>query len=73
MKVMKSTWLKFMAQLMRLFILILMLGSLAACGRAGPLQPPPASVSAPSDDAEEADADEAPKPDRPFILDGILN
>lgn len=73
MKVMNSTWFKFMAQLMRTFILILILGSLAACGRAGPLQPPSATVSTSAENAEEAEAEEAQKPDRPFILDGILN
>lgn len=53
----------------KILFLILSLGALAACGRAGPLEPPSASVSAKADD----DAEETPKEDRPFILDGILN
>lgn len=70
MKVIISIWLMFMTQLTRTFILMLTLSALAACGRAGPLEPPPSSVSTPAENAEEA---EAPKQDRPFILDGILN
>jgi len=48
---------------------MLTLSALAACGRAGPLEPPPTSVSTPAEDAEDAPVEE----DRPFILDGILN
>lgn len=73
MKVIKSNWLMFMTQLTRTFLLMLALSALAACGRAGPLEPPPSSVVAPADDAEDEAAEDAPKQDRPFILDGILN
>ncbi len=56
-----------MTQLLKLLVLWLVLGTLAACGRAGPLEPPP-SAAVPAEDAQEA-----PEEDKPFILDGILN
>ena len=49
--------------------MVLAMLSLAACGRAGPLEPPPAAVADAPADAGEADA---PRNDRPFILDGLL-
>lgn len=73
MKDITPTWLMFMTQLTRTFILMLVLSAIAACGRAGPLQPPSASATAPAEDSEAVEAEAAPKPDRPFILDGILN
>ena len=42
--------------------------ALAACGRAGPLEPPPART-APDGTPEQAQPEEA---DRPFILDGLI-
>ncbi|MEM8542275.1 MAG: lipoprotein [Pseudomonadota bacterium] len=62
-----------MTQFTRTFLLMLALSALAACGRAGPLEPPPSSVAAPADDAGDSASEDAPKQDRPFILDGILN
>ncbi|WP_199223279.1 LPS translocon maturation chaperone LptM [Oricola cellulosilytica] len=40
---------------------------IAACGRAGPLEPPPASAT-----STPATAEETPVEDRPFILDALL-
>lgn len=55
--------------LLKPLFLIAMLAGLAACGRAGPLEPPPSSVVTDADGNEV----EAPKEDKPFILDGLLN
>ena len=41
---------------------------LAACGRAGPLEPPPASVS----QGQAQTEDGQPEQDRPFVLDRLL-
>lgn len=49
--------------------LVAALFALSACGRAGPLEPPPASVAAPQTQADDS-GDTAE--DRPFILDGLL-
>ncbi len=50
-------------------IMIIAALALAACGRAGPLEPPPASVAgAPAQPGQ----DDAPDDDRPFVLDGLL-
>lgn len=68
-----SNWLMFMTQLTRILILMLTLSALAACGRAGSLEPPSASVSTTAENAEDEAAEASRKPDRPFILDGILN
>ena len=51
----------------RWIVALLMLGFVAACGRAGPLEPPPGAVTAPAQEAPEA-----PKEDKPFVLDGLL-
>ena len=42
--------------------------ALAACGRAGPLEPPPASVS----QGQAQTEDGQPEQDRPFVLDRLL-
>ena len=44
---------------------------LAACGRKGPLEPPPSAVSATAPEAEAPAA--PPKPDKDFILDPLLD
>jgi len=49
-----------------LFLIALL--AVAACGRAGPLEPPPASIAAPATPDAQADAVD----DRPFVLDGLL-
>ena len=43
--------------------------ALAACGRAGPLEPPPASVSAAGHEPGQVEPEVE---DRPFILDRLL-
>ncbi|MEL6203615.1 MAG: lipoprotein [Pseudomonadota bacterium] len=53
------------------FAAIVLLAALAACGRAGDLEPPPGSVTAPSQN-QEGQAQEAPVEDKPFVLDGLL-
>lgn len=42
--------------------------ALAACGRAGPLEPPPASVSQGQAQTEDGQTQQ----DRPFVLDRLL-
>ncbi len=49
--------------------LIVLLSALSACGRAGPLEPPPSSVA---DNSSTTDASETVE-DKPFVLDGLLN
>lgn len=48
--------------------------ALSACGRKGGLEPPPSATIADSDLLidDPVEAEEAKKPDRPFILDGLL-
>lgn len=48
----------------------LLLGFIAACGRAGDLEPPPSSSATPAQSDEANGEDEAE--DRPFVLDGLL-
>ncbi|MEO1703069.1 MAG: lipoprotein [Pseudomonadota bacterium] len=55
----------------RWIVALLMIGIVAACGRAGPLEPPPGSATAPAEDGQGA-VQEAPKEDKPFVLDGLL-
>ena len=45
--------------------------SLSACGRKGGLEPPP-EIEAVDPDLAVESPDDAEKPDRPFILDGLL-
>lgn len=52
-------------------LIVLLAASLAACGRKGPLQPPPGAPDQPAQAGQEA-PDDAVKPDRSFILDSIL-
>lgn len=46
--------------------------ALAACGRAGPLEPPPASATATVGAAAKAEAGAPADGDRPFILDALI-
>ena len=49
--------------------------ALSACGRRGPLEPPPSSMPPAAASVEEQTAPQAapqPVPDRPFILDALL-
>lgn len=46
---------------------LMLLALLAACGRAGPLEPPPASATNIEHTKEEK------KNDKPFVLDALLN
>lgn len=46
--------------------------SLSACGRKGPLEAPPGAMTAPSQSGEETPGQKPQKPDRPFILDGLI-
>lgn len=55
--------------LSRLALLGLLALTMSACGRAGPLEPPPASAASAQ---RVADGDQ-PVDDRPFVLDGLLN
>jgi predicted small lipoprotein YifL len=45
---------------------------LAGCGRRGPLEPPPDQVLPKGADGKPVDRGPE-KPDRPFVLDGLLN
>lgn len=45
---------------------------LSACGRKGPLQPPPSATAAGTAIADPAESG-PPKPDRDFILDPLLD
>jgi predicted small lipoprotein YifL len=58
---------------MRAFVTGILVAGLAlsACGRKGGLQPPPEIEVVDPDLAVESPV-EAEKPDRPFILDGLL-
>ncbi|MFK4824783.1 lipoprotein [Paenochrobactrum sp. BZR 588] len=51
-------------------VTLLIAGTLSACGRKGPLEPPPASIVT----DEYGRAEPAPKPakDEPFILDKLI-
>lgn len=55
--------------LLKPLLMIALLAGLAACGRAGSLEPPP-SAAVTDEDGNKVDA---PKEDKPFILDGLLN
>jgi predicted small lipoprotein YifL len=48
--------------------------ALSACGRRGGLEPPPGASAYDADPAitDPVEAEKAKKPDRPFILDGLL-
>jgi predicted small lipoprotein YifL len=47
---------------------------LAGCGRKGALEAPPsATVAAAPADAAAPPAGAVPKPDKPFVLDGLLH
>jgi predicted small lipoprotein YifL len=47
--------------------------ALSACGRRGALESPPgAKASDASESSDSVEARQAAKPDRPFILDGLL-
>ena len=50
-------------------MLAMLLLTLAACGRAGPLEPPPASVSAAGQEPGQVEPEVE---DRPFVLDRLL-
>ncbi|MEM9206081.1 MAG: lipoprotein [Pseudomonadota bacterium] len=60
----------------RLVVTVLMCVCLAvaACGRKGPLEPPPGATKPPPLEENEAvkPGPRASNPDRPFILDGLL-
>ncbi len=56
-----------MTQFLRLLVFVVIVGSIAACGRAGPLEPPSTTV------VNDENAEQTPEEDKPFILDGILN
>lgn len=45
---------------------------LSGCGRRGALQPPPSSQVVVTDEQGNTIKKTAPKPDRPFILDGLI-
>lgn len=46
--------------------------SLSACGRKGPLEPPPGSVTSTTAGEEARPQQKPKKPDRPFILDSLI-
>ena len=48
--------------------------ALSACGRRGPLEPPPGAAAYEADPAitDPVEAKKAQKPDRPFFLDWLL-
>ncbi|MGE0231677.1 MAG: lipoprotein [Flavobacteriaceae bacterium] len=60
--------------MLRALLTLLMVSMLAlavsACGRKGPLEPPPGK---PDQGPATSDGIPAEKPNRPFILDGLLN
>jgi len=54
---------------LRLIIILSLTGlALAACGRAGAPEPPPGVTAPPVDDEGTEQV-----PERPFVLDGLLN
>jgi predicted small lipoprotein YifL len=63
-------------KLMRAAIVGLLVAGLAlsACGRKGALEPPPGASASDADLTvdDPVEAEKASKPNRPFILDGIL-
>jgi predicted small lipoprotein YifL len=46
--------------------------ALSACGRKGGLEPPPGAKAADTSTGDPVADRQAQKPDRPFILDGLL-
>lgn len=71
--------------LVRMTLLTVLMGlALAACGRKGPLEPPPSAIeqakpAAPADTgimppvgAKKPETKAAPPPDKPFFLDFLL-
>jgi predicted small lipoprotein YifL len=46
--------------------------ALSACGRKGPLEPPPGASATDSGAEDSVEAKKAAKPDRPFVLDPLL-
>ena len=70
---------------LRLMVITVLMGlALAACGRKGPLKPPPSAIeqakpAAPADTgimppvgAKKPETKAAPPPDKPFFLDFLL-
>ena len=55
----------------RWIVALLVLGAVAACGRAGPVEPPPGSVVEPASQ-QQGKAEKEPVEDKPFVLDGLL-
>ena len=53
-------------QMTRIVLLVLFAASVSACGRAGPLEPPPAAAAA------KTDKQDVPVEDKPFVLDPLL-
>jgi predicted small lipoprotein YifL len=53
-------------QMTRIAFLVLFAASVSACGRAGPLEPPPAAAAA------KTGQQDVPAEDKPFILDPLL-
>ncbi|WP_026480847.1 lipoprotein [Ahrensia sp. 13_GOM-1096m] len=57
------------SKLINAMTMVSLLAALAACGRAGPLEPPPSSVSKPAgQETQEPSVEE-----KPFVLDALLN
>ena len=70
---------------LRLMVITVLMGlALAACGRKGPLEPPPSAIEQakpaspadtgimPSVGAKKPETKAAPPPDKPFFLDFLL-
>ncbi|MBJ3777178.1 lipoprotein [Acuticoccus mangrovi] len=58
--------------MIRAALLLAMLAALAACGRAGSPEPPPGFNAIPRAPVDVTDPDGTTAPDRPFVLDPIL-
>ncbi|MFD1703249.1 lipoprotein [Methylopila henanensis] len=52
--------------------LVLAVG-LSACGRRGPLEPPPGAPTTTVTKSDGTTEKKVVKPNRPFVLDGLLN
>jgi predicted small lipoprotein YifL len=56
-----------------LVLVLVAAASLSACGRKGPLEAPPGAAVAGDAAATQADPNAIPRPDKPFILDPLLD
>jgi predicted small lipoprotein YifL len=53
--------------------LLILAVALAGCGRKGPLEPPPGAQTEKVTTADGTEVKRPVRPNRPFVLDGLLN